>query len=64
MSSRNNQSVFKGLVISGLAASASHCVCHPLYTLKNRMMYLGHEFNFKEFVLRSYKEPRTFLYSG
>ena len=64
MSSQKNHEVLKGFFVSGLAASASHCVCHPLYTLKNRMMYLGNEFNFKQFVSRSFKEPGAFLYSG
>ena len=50
--------------VSALAAATSHCIHHPLYTLKSQMMYYGSEFRFKNFIRRSLKEPMGFLYRG
>ena len=50
--------------VSALAAATSHCIHHPLYTLKSQMMYYGSDFRFKNFFKRSFKEPIGFLYRG
>lgn len=50
--------------MSALAAATSHCIHHPLYTLKSQMMFYGSEFSFKNFLKRSLREPTGFLYRG
>ena len=53
----------KDFAISGTAASLSHLIHHPLYTLKSQMMYHGKNFSLRRFVRQVVSQP-TFLYNG
>ena len=50
--------------VSALAAGLSHFLHHPLYTLKNQMMYYGQSYNWRKFVKQLLQEKHNFLYRG
>lgn len=52
------------LAVSGAAAALAHVIHHPLYMLKNQMMYYGPKFSFRNFVEQSRSQHVRFLYRG
>lgn len=55
----------KEFAVSAAAASGSHMLHHPLYTLKSQMMFRGPRFRFKKFLGNVFSKPYgVFLYRG
>ena len=52
------------LAVSCLSASLAHIPHHPLYTLKNQMMYYGRDFSLLYFMRRTRNTKGTFLFQG
>lgn len=54
----------KEFAVSAAAATMSHVLHHPLYTLKSQMMFHGPRFRFREFFGKAFSKEWTFLYRG
>lgn len=57
-------SMLKDSGVTWLSASLAHIPHHPLYTLKNQMMYYGGEFKPKIFLGRTSNTRGLFLMRG